>query len=71
MKSIFKIIIHVMKLVLKNFECFTSKPNANGTLWNLHIKINLKTTETNGSITYIEILYALYFQNLEYAVLKS
>ena len=30
-KSILKIIIHVLKLLHKNFECFTSKPNALGT----------------------------------------
>ena len=42
MKSILKSIIHVLKLIEKNFECFTSKPNAHGTFWNLHIKINLK-----------------------------
>ena len=29
-KIIFKIIIHVMKLLQKMFECFTSKPNAQG-----------------------------------------
>ena len=30
-------------------ECFTSKPNANGTFWNAHIKINWKINifETN------------------------
>ena len=26
----------------KFFECFASKPNAQGTFWNLHIKINFK-----------------------------
>ena len=40
MKSVFKIIIHVLKVLQKNFECFTSKPNTHGTFWNLHIKIN-------------------------------
>ena len=49
MKSLLKIIIHVLKLPQKNFESFTSKPNAHGTFWNLHIKINLKIyiAETN------------------------
>ena len=41
MKSIFLIIIHVLKLLQENFECFTSKPNAHGTFRNLNIKINL------------------------------
>ena len=30
-KSIPKIIIHAVKLLRKNFECLTSKPNTNGT----------------------------------------
>ena len=30
-KSILKIIIYVLELVQKLFECFTSKPNAHGT----------------------------------------
>ena len=32
--------LHVLKFVQKNCECFTSKPNANGSFWNFHIKIN-------------------------------
>ena len=40
MKSILKIIIHVLKLLQKIFECFTSNPNAHGTVWNLHIKMS-------------------------------
>ena len=30
-KSIFKIIIHALKLIQKIFECFGSKPHAHGT----------------------------------------
>ena len=37
-----KIIIHVLKLLQKNIECFTSNPNAHGTFCNLHIKTDLK-----------------------------
>ena len=36
MKSILKIIIHILKLLQKNFECFTSKPNEQ---WNIEIYI--------------------------------
>ena len=52
MKSILKIIIHVLKRLQKNFEYFTSTPNAHGTFRNLHIKINLKIniSETTGPI---------------------
>ena len=52
-KSIVEIIIHVLKLLQKN-ECFTSKPHAHGTFWNLHIKINLKIhiSKTNRSIKF-------------------
>ena len=39
--SKFKIIIHALKLIQNNFECFL-KPNTHKTLLNLHIKINLK-----------------------------
>ena len=39
MKSILKIIKHVMKIPQKNFESFTSKPNAHGIFRNMHIKI--------------------------------
>ena len=35
MKSVIKIIIYVLKIVQKNFECFISKRNAHGTFWNL------------------------------------
>ena len=51
-KSILEIIIHILKLLHKNVECFTSEPNAHGIFWNLHIKSNLKinTSETNESI---------------------
>ena len=35
MKSILKIIIHNLKLLQKNFERFTWKPNAHGTFWNV------------------------------------
>ena len=31
LKSVLKIIIHVLKLLQKTFDCFTSKPNAIGT----------------------------------------
>ena len=51
-KSTIKIIIHVLKLVQKIFECFTSKPNAHGTFRNLNIEINYKIniSETSGPI---------------------
>ena len=39
MKSILKIITDVMKIPQKNFESFTSKPNAHGIFRNMHIKI--------------------------------
>ena len=50
-KSTLKIFIQVLKLLQKNFECSASKPNAHGTFWNLHIKINFKMniSETNRS----------------------
>ena len=41
-KSTLKNIIYILKLLQKNFECFTSKPNSHGILSNLYIKINLK-----------------------------
>ena len=46
---------------------FTSKSNTHGIFWNLHIKINI--SETNRRVK-LKILYALYFQNIEYAALK-
>ena len=53
-KSILKSMIHALKLIQKNVEYFTSKPNAHGTIWNLHIKINLKIhiSETNEPIKF-------------------
>ena len=39
-KSILKIIVHVLRILLQNFECFVSKPNAHGTFSNFHIKIS-------------------------------
>ena len=51
-KSIIKIITHVLKFLQKFFEYFTSKSNAHGTFCNSHIKINLNIniSEANGSI---------------------
>ena len=45
-------IIHSLEFTEKNFECFTSKPNAHGTFKNVHIKINLtiNMSEINGLI---------------------
>ena len=53
-KSILKIIIHVLKLLQKNFECCTLNPSVHGTFCNLYIKMNLKIhiSETNGSIEF-------------------
>ena len=41
MKSINNIIITCPETSTENVQCFTSKPNAHGTFWNLHVKINL------------------------------
>ena len=43
-----------LKLIQKNVERYTSKLNAHGTFWNLHIKINLKIniSETSGLINF-------------------
>ena len=74
MKFCFKIIIYVLELLQKNFECFTSKPNAHGTFRNLLNKINLKINilETNEPI---ELKFCigptLNFENVDCAVLKS
>ena len=53
-KCIFKIIIRVLKLLQKNFECFTSNPNSHETFWNLHITINKKVniSDTNGQLNW-------------------
>ena len=65
-----KIIIYALNLKEKNFECFTSKPNAHGTLGNLHIKINLKinisergrrVTGISGSLIWSKTLMELLF----------
>ena len=46
-KSIIEVIIHVLKFLYTNVECFTSKPNAYGTFWNLHIKISFSLSKLN------------------------
>ena len=65
LKSILKIIIRALKPIQKNFDCFTSKPNAHETFSNLHIKNNLKISisRTNRPIE-MQFFCALYFQNL-------
>ena len=54
MKSILKVLIHILKPPQKKFEHFTSKPNAHRTFRNLHIIINFKInrpiSEINRSI---------------------
>ena len=62
MKSIFKIIMHVLKRLQKNLECFTSEPKAHGIYKNLHIKINLKIhiLETNRPIKFKSCILSIF-----------
>ena len=67
-KSILKIIIHVLKLLRKKVECFTLKPHAHGTFLNVQIKINLNinSLENNRSIeTKFCILSIFVAQNIQ------
>ena len=58
--------VHVLKLV--KIFCFTSKPNALGTFWNLHIKINLKIyiSETNTA-TEMKLSILSHFKSEDYS----
>ena len=67
-KSIFKIIIHVLKLLEKNFECFTSRPNAHGTFWNCILKLIKNSYLGNEQMNWIRILHSLYFHGIEYKI---
>ena len=69
MKSICKIIIHVLELAQKNFECLTSKPKAHGTFESYILKL-IKNLISWKLMIELKFCMLSIFKLLEYAVLK-